>query len=341
MFLGGGSHGVRKLTETDIDNWFDCWYLRTGASDVELYDVFLSYRWHWFMSFLTAKLADMLSQFTTGDNPPRPILTFLDIHSLEMGLNFQTSFVDCLVRSRVMVAFVSWAALARMMTHDVITGKETTIFTMEDNVLIEWLCSLRLLHLKRIHVMPLFLGNCTDMNGVGGSFFERDAVTGLTALQRLPDEEAKPSIAKAVELMTKAGVWTSGIVVEPSAFGLSSLSVRAIVTAMTGQLGIQACDSKNPTELLRSCAAQITAILSKGGGAGSGSGAVGSPLKWPSPATPISSPSPVTSSSPFAAAWSLLHDPVRARDPSLTPLSKCIHDELGLTGPVSQHHHPL
>ena len=357
VFLGGGSQGVRKLTETEVDKWFKSWYVRTGASDVELYDVFLSYRWHWFMSFLTAKLADMLTQFTTGDNPPRPILTFLDIHSLEMGLNFQTAFVDCLVRSRLMVAFVSWAALARMMTLDTTTGKETTIFTMEDNVLIEWLCALRLLHLKRIHVMPLFLGNCTDENGVGGSFFERDAVTGTTVLQQLPDKEAKPSIAKAVELMTKAGVWTSGNVVEPSAFGLSSLSVRAIVTAMTGQLGIQACESKSPTELLQSCAAQITAILAKGGGdtvgvsstvgvslgggggedAGGGGG--GSPLKGPSPTTPISTPPPITnSSSPFAAAWNLLHDPVRARDPSLAPLSKCIHEELGLTGPVS---HPL
>ena len=79
---------------------------------------------------------------------------------------------------------------------------------------------------------------------------------------------AEPSVAKAVELMTKAGVWTSGSPVEPSAFGLSSLSVRAVVTAMTGQLGIQACDCKTPAELLRSCAVKITAILAKNTGGG-------------------------------------------------------------------------
>ena len=68
-----------------------------------------------------------------------------------------------------------------------------------------------------------------------------------------------------------------------------------------------------------------------------GSGGGGCPLKeGPSPTTPISFPPPITNfSSPFAAAWNLLHDPVRARDPSLAPLSKCIHEELGLTGPVS------
>ena len=186
VFLGAGSQGVRKLTATEIDTLFESWLVRTGASDVEQYDVFFSYRWHWFTKLLTAKLADMLTQFTTGDNPPRPIITFLDVYSLEMGLNFQSSFVGGLIRSRVMVAFVSPSACERMMTHDPTTGKETTIFTKEDNVLIEWLCSLRLLHLKRLLVMPLFLGHCTDANGVGGSFFEVDAATGTSVLQRLP-----------------------------------------------------------------------------------------------------------------------------------------------------------
>ena len=93
------------------------------------------------------------------------------------------------------------------------------------------------------------------------------------------DMVAEPSVAKAVELMTKAEVWTSGSPVEPSAFGLSSLSVRAIVTAMTSQMGIQACDSKNPAELLRLCADKITGILAKGGatgGAGGGGGGIAS-----------------------------------------------------------------
>ena len=99
---------------------------------------------------------------------------------------------------------------------------------------------------------------------------------------------------KAVELMTKAGVWTSGSPIEPSAFGLSSLSVRAIVTAMTGQLGIQACDSKNPAELLRSCAVKITAILAKSASVGGGgSGASGF--------TPVISPSVLTDATTAAA----------------------------------------
>ena len=311
VFLGGGSQGVRKLTEMEVEKWFDSWLIRTGASDVELYDVFFSYRWHWFTKLLTAQLADMLAQFTTGDNPPRPILTFLDVYSLEMGLNFQSSFVGGLVRSRLMVAFVSWAALARMMTHDA-DGNETTIFTMEDNVLIEWLCSLRLLQLKRIHVMPLFLGNCTDANGVGGSFFEKDAATGTSVLQRLPERVAEPSLAKAVELMTKAGVWTSGSPVEPSAFGLSSLSVRAIVTAMTNQMGVQACESKNPAELLRSCADKITGILAKCSAAGSG-GLVGSGGGGASGVASSNNGGVTTGVAPidYSAVYALLMDPTK------------------------------
>ena len=304
VFLGGGSQGVRKLTAKEVETWFDAWIVRSGVSDVEQYDVFISYRWHWFTKQLTAQLADMLAQFTTDDDPPRPIITFLDVYSLEMGLNFQSCFVDCLVRSRVMVAFVSWAALARMMTHDPATGKETTICTMEDNVLIEWLCALRLLHLKRLHIMPMFLGNCTDANSVGGSFFEIDQATGTSVVQRLPDIVAEPSVAKAVELMTKAGVWTSGSPVEPSAFGLSSLSVRAIITAMTGQLGIMASESKDPTALLRSCAVQITGILAKSaaGGGGGGPPLVSSPTRVESVAVPAD----------YAMAWSIITDPRRA-----------------------------
>ena len=267
MFLlsgsgGGGSQGVRRLTAKEVETWFDAWIVRTSASDVEQYDVFISHRWDWppiYDKPFVRKLADLLAQFTIGDNPPRAILTFLDVDALEDGLNFQEAFVGGLVRSRVMVVVVSWAALDRMINLDP---------TREDNVLVEWLCAMRLLHLKRIHVMPVFFGKRTDANGVGGSFFEVDAITKTTVLQRLPDVVAEATLTKAVELMTKAGVWTSGSPVEPSAFGLSSLSVRAIVTAMTGQLGIQACDSKNPAELLRSCAVKITAILAKSTAAG-------------------------------------------------------------------------
>ena len=187
VFLGGGSHGVRRLTAKEVETWFDDWFVCHGASDVEQYDVFFSYRWHWFTTWLTAKLADTLTQFTIGDNPPRAITTFLDVHSLEMGLNFQEAFVGGLVRSLVMVALVSIQACERMMTHYA-DGKETTIFTKEDNVLVEWLCAMRLLHLKRLLVVPVFLGNSTDVNSVGGSFFEVDAITNTTVLQRLPGD---------------------------------------------------------------------------------------------------------------------------------------------------------
>ena len=294
VFLIGGSQGVRRLTATEVETGFAAWLVRTGASDVELYDLFFSHCWDWNDKSFVRKLVDLLAQYTTGDNPPRAIVSFLDVDSLEDGLNLQEAFVCCLVRSRVMVVVVSWAAIARMMTHDS-NGKKTTIFTIEDNVLIEWLCSLRLWHLKRIHVMPVFFGKRTDANSVGGSFFEVDAATGTSMLERLADVEAKPSLAKAVQLMTKAGVWTSGSPVEPSAFGLTSLSVRAIVTAMTGQLGIPACDSKNPAELLRSCASKITGILAKSGSGGEPTVVV-----------------PVVVAVDYTKAWSIITDPRRA-----------------------------
>ena len=307
VFLGGGSQGVRRLTAMEVETGFGPWFVRTGASDVELYDMFFSHRWDWNDKLFVRKLVDLLAQFTTGDNPPRAIISFLDIHSLEMGLNFQEAFVGALVRSRAMVAVVSLAALARMMTHDA-NGKETTILTREDNVLVEWLCALRLLYLKRIHVMPVFFGKRTDANGVGGSFFEVDAATGSTVLQRLPDIVAEPTVTMAVNMMTKAGVWTSGNPVEPSAFGLSSLSVRSIVTAMTSLMGVQACESKNPKELLRSCAMQITGILDKsttGGAGGGGGGAIGSSVS-----SPIGKVS-VKIEADYAKAWSIIIDPRR------------------------------
>ena len=313
----GGSQGVRRLTAEEVETRFDAWFVRTGASDVLLFDLFFSHRWDWNDKSFVRKLVDLLAQYTTGDNPPRAIVSFLDVDSLEDGLNFQESFVGALVHTRLMVEVVSWAALERMKNPDP---------AGVDNVLVEWICALRLLHLKQIHVMPVFFGKRTDANGVGGNFFERDAATGMSMLQLLPDVVAEATLAKAVELMTKAEVWTSGSPVEPSAFGLSSLSVCAIVTAMTSQMGVQACDSKNPAELLRLCADKITAILAKGSAVGGGGDVVGSPLKGPSPlsggvgassltpavtppvlaAATTTTPTTAVATSPFDAAWSVL-----------------------------------
>ena len=145
----GGSQGVRRLTAKEVETWFGAWIVRTSASDVEQYDVFFSHRWDWppiYDKPFVRKLADLLVQFTTGDNPRRAIFTFLDVDSLEDGLDFQEAFVGGSVRSHVMAVIVSFAALERMINLEP---------TREDNVLVEWM---RLLHLKRIHVMPVFFG---------------------------------------------------------------------------------------------------------------------------------------------------------------------------------------
>ena len=81
------------------------------------YDMFFSYRWNDLDSLFTAMFVDHCQIYVIGEQDPRPLHILLDNRSLEMGLDFQRSFLGALVQSTVVTMVVSHAALLRMITH--------------------------------------------------------------------------------------------------------------------------------------------------------------------------------------------------------------------------------
>jgi hypothetical protein len=230
------------MNASEVDALFGHWIV--PAVDQARYDVFVSYRWGTHDSPLTAMLVDHLEWYTVGEAHPRPLVAFLDRRSLELGKDFQESFVEALTHSTVVVPIVSHAALDRMVTHNP---------NAEDNVLVEWLCSLFLRTRQLLHsLLPVFVGarggvdsgGALDRHGLGANFFAPVAAHGnQSILQALPDVAPTATLRKAVELLQKTGVWPAHAAreasqVDPQLFGLQAFSVRAVVTALTKFNGV-------------------------------------------------------------------------------------------------------
>ena len=196
-----------RINASEVDALFGHWIVH--AANQPRYDVFVSYRWGTHDSPLTAMLVDHLDWYTVGEAHPRPLVAFLDRRSLELGKDFQESFVEALTRSTVVVPIVSHAALDRMVKHDP---------NAEDNVLVEWLCALFLLrHRGQLHsLLPVFVGarggvdsgGALDRHGLGKNFFAPVAeYNNQSILQALPDTVPTATLRKAVELLQKTGMW--------------------------------------------------------------------------------------------------------------------------------------
>ena len=260
-----------KLGVTEVSDWFAVWLVQL-ATTMGPYDMFFSYRWNDLDSLFTAMFVDHCQIYVIGEKNPRSLRFFLDNRSLEMGLDFQRSFVGALVQSTVVTMVVSHAALVRMTTHN---SSEV------DNLLLEWLCAKYCLERGIIRrILPVFFGRQSplDVTHLGGKFFEAyvDGLTGeaTTIMQRLSDQViAHATVTKAVELLTAVGCWQtssptscsgmggSGTLPPPSWFGLSSFSVRSIVQSITACNGIFARDHPTMYDLLCACGNTIKAIV--------------------------------------------------------------------------------
>ena len=251
-----------KLGVAELAQCFPAWLVQTAGSKGP-YDIFVSYRWNEHDSRFTTMFADHCQFYTIGEKDPRPLRIFLDNRSLEMGLDFQRSFVGALVQSTVVTMVVSNAALLRMTTHDP---------SAVDNLLLEWLCAKYCLERKIIRrILPVFFGRQSPLDSahLGLEFFEAYVDVGVftspsahfvgqaTIVQRLSDRvTADATVAKAVELLTAVECWhvptpaatvnggsSSGVnmgssLPHPSVFGLPSFSVRAIVQSIVACNGI-------------------------------------------------------------------------------------------------------
>ena len=74
---------------------------------LEKYDAFISHRWGRFDDKLVSALFDRLTLHTVGALN-RSISTFLDSLRLQLGKHFQLDFAKALVKSSVIVPFVTW-----------------------------------------------------------------------------------------------------------------------------------------------------------------------------------------------------------------------------------------
>ena len=123
-----GSWGTIAIS--DLQQRFGHWFKSSLA--LVKYDIFISYRWGYFDSYLSKGIFDGLSIYNV-DKPRRSIDTFLDVQRLQDGRRFDSDFVIALTKSIVFVPIISAAALQRMRDHD---------DSKVDNVLIEWILAL-------------------------------------------------------------------------------------------------------------------------------------------------------------------------------------------------------
>ena len=140
-----------NILKAQHPNWFNSRYLGL----LEWYDVFISHRWGRFDDRMVSTLYDRLTLHTVGASS-RPIFTFLDNVRLQLGKHFQLDFAKALVKSSVIVPFITRNALEKMTVgrHDA---------NKEDNVLVEWIMSLEMLKVvKGIRILPIFAGSQTN-----------------------------------------------------------------------------------------------------------------------------------------------------------------------------------
>ena len=136
------------LTFDDMKNRYKHW-----VRSVELassYDGFFSHRWDRDRDSHTSKPSAMVSachdalmehvlpssSSSSSSIADRSMVVFMDVHRLQSAQDFQVQFSTALRLSRVVVVFLTAAALKGPMTHN------GHMETEEDNCLIEWLLAL-------------------------------------------------------------------------------------------------------------------------------------------------------------------------------------------------------
>ena len=222
-----------SINESELKIRYGLWEIKTEAF-MDLYDIFLSYRWGTVDSDLTGKLFDLSSTYAVGRHSRAPVV-FLDRERLKDGLNFKEEFTKALVRSSVVVPVVTRAALFNMTQHD--AGKE-------DNVLLEWIMALECLasadsRVQRVFPIAFDEASPNPPHAVS-SFF----AAGLLSI--LSDAVPTATVARAAALLRANGV-------EPRP-EMMALTVKGVVSKLMESLCIQ-LDQETANPLLYAKAA--------------------------------------------------------------------------------------
>ncbi len=230
----------------------------------EEYDMFISYRWGPRDSDFTLALFDRMTLFSVEDSM-RSIRAFLDRKRLEMGENFQSSFVRALSRSLVLVPIVSYDALLRMRK---LTCED------EDNVLIEWICGIECMkagerekdkvkdgHKSRLmKIIPVFFGSSKPLKASAATrevvLEEGDVIGNLfedKIIEELPDVIPSASLLKAKALLESNGISMTEEMMKNT--------VRGIVKEVSKFLFLCAWEVQNKKRLIAHAAEKVVPIL--------------------------------------------------------------------------------
>jgi hypothetical protein len=200
------------------------------------YDYFLSYRWGG-DSQLVLATHDRLSLFPyPSTTEHREVKVFLDHRRIKAGDNFKTVFAKSILSSTIVVPFVSFEAMERMIMDQ--------FCVKEDNVLIEWILALEGLYSAKSNierVFPVLIGRREKVTGslsnisiLKDPYNNARPLDGRNIVDCLPNDPSDPllvtSLTKAREMLLANGV-------EPSS-KLDQLTVKKIVNGLLEHIGL-------------------------------------------------------------------------------------------------------
>jgi hypothetical protein len=232
-------HKIGSQAQSLYANW-----LRIKET-ITHYDYFLSYRWGG-DSQLVRATHDRLSLLPyPSPRDRREVAVFLDQRRLKDGENFQSAFAKSMLSSTVVIPFVSFEALERMILR---WG-----YPEEDNVLIEWILALEGLRSPASNIskiFPVITGRRVTLSGSISNIFadpyKVNSVDQRNILQSLPDSTSDPlmvsSVARARQLLTDNGI-------EPSS-ALDQMTVKTAVSTVMKHIGVMLHEYAPPTEEL-------------------------------------------------------------------------------------------
>ena len=171
------------------------------------YDYFLSYRWGG-DSQLVLAVHDRLNLFPyPSAKVSREVKVFLDNRRLKQGENFRVEFAKSILSSTVVIPFVSFEAMDRMIVDQ--------FSVKEDNVLIEWILALEGLYNAKSNIeriFPVFIGrrdkvtrSLSNISILQDPYYSARPLDRRNIIDCLPDGQSDPlliaSLAKAREML--------------------------------------------------------------------------------------------------------------------------------------------
>jgi len=226
--------GEHLLSKQQVVEQYGSWIVDDTLRNE--YDVFISYRWGAMDSKYTERLRDRFSTYNVGEEN-RAVSVFLDNKRLRDGRNFVDDFARALVNSLIIVPVVSTDALQRMRLHDPY---------QKDHALMEWFMALECFHSadsRVTRVLPVLFGSRDGSSDAIGNLFAEGVI------ESLPELFPKESIRTALALLEANGVTPR--------FGVSTYTVRSIVSELKAILGFCAWTAPDPSCVVAHSATRI------------------------------------------------------------------------------------